>query len=192
MTTAAQDFNADGNVASKENGQGAAHHQRKPYGYGGNPLAREDTSDSARLPAFGGDFQPGLYRVDKERKFANPAPLGLCGFALTTFVLSLINLGTAGITEPNIVIGAAFAYGGLCQLLAGMWEMAVGNTFGATALSSYGGFWIGTAIILTPGGFNVIADLEAAGGAVTFFKSFGFYLMVSSNRRFDDNIANIC
>jgi uncharacterized protein len=56
--------------------------------------------------------------------------------------------------------------------------MAVGNTFGATALSSYGGFWIGTAIILTPGGFKIIADLEAT-SADTFFYSFGFYLFVS-------------
>jgi uncharacterized protein len=94
---------------------------RKPYNYGGNPLAHLNTGDSARFAAFGGEFQPGLYKSTEHRKFANPAPLGLCGFALTTFVLSLINLNTAGITEPNIVIGAAFAYGGLCQLLSGMW-----------------------------------------------------------------------
>jgi uncharacterized protein len=54
----------------------------------------------------------------------------------------------------------------------------VGNTFGATALSSYGGFWIGTAIILTPGGFSIIADLEAK-SPIPFLTSFGFYLMVS-------------
>ena len=117
-----------GNVSAgtgmeKENGPVGTDHatQRRHYDYGGNPLAHINTGDSARLAAFGGEFQPGLYRDTKERKFANPAPLGLCGFALTTFVLSLINLGTRGITEPNIVIGAAFAYGGLCQLLAGMW-----------------------------------------------------------------------
>ena len=56
--------------------------------------------------------------------------------------------------------------------------MAVGNTFGATALSSYGGFWIGTAIILTPGGFEIIQTLEKT-SALTFFNSFGLYLMVS-------------
>merc|ERR1711939_625311 len=129
--------------------------QRKPYDYGGNPLAHINTGDSVRLPAFGGEFQPGLYKPTEHRKFANPAPLGLSAFALTTFVLSLINLGTRGISGPSLVIGPAFGYGGLVQLLAGMWEMAVGNTFGATALSSYGGFWIGTAIILTPGGFEI-------------------------------------
>jgi succinate-acetate transporter protein len=72
---------------------------------------------------------------------ANPAPLGLAGFALTTFLLSASNAewtrGTAA------WIGYAFAYGGLCQLLAGMWEFRNKNVFGATAFSTYGGFWIG-------------------------------------------------
>ena len=99
----------------------AAHpNQRKPYDYGGNPMAHINTGDSARLQAFGGELQPGLYRPPR-RQFGNPAPMGLCGFALTTFLLSLINLGTKGLTEPNLVIGAAFGYGGLVQLLAGMW-----------------------------------------------------------------------
>ncbi len=89
------------------------------FGYG--PLAHTATDASGRLPAFGGEFQPGLYREIKDRKIANPAPLGLCAFALTTFVLSLINMGTRGIAEPNIVVGIAFGYGGLIQLLAGMW-----------------------------------------------------------------------
>ena len=58
--------------------------------------------------------------------------------------------------------------------------MAVGNTFGATALSSYGGFWIGTAIILTPGGFEIIEGLTLKDGSdLPFITSFGFYLMVS-------------
>jgi len=171
MSTA-QEHNAAKIEASDHNG---TPHQRR-HGDHGNPLAHAHTGDDTRLAAFGGDFQPGLYKMDPNRKFANPAPLGLCGFALTTFVLSCINLGTRGLSEPNIVIGAAFAYGGLVQLLAGMWEMAVGNTFGATALSSYGGFWIGTAIILTPGGFKIIATLEATSTA-TFYNSFGLYLM---------------
>jgi hypothetical protein len=120
-------MSAEAGTMDKENGTTSHDHathgaaQRRPYDYGGNPLAHINTGDSARLPAFGGEFQPGLYRPIEGRKFANPAPLGLCGFALTTFVLSLINCGTRGISEPNIVIGAAFAYGGLVQLLAGMW-----------------------------------------------------------------------
>jgi len=106
----------------------AATKQRKPYDYGGNPLAHINTGDSVRLPAFGGEFQPGSYKSTEGRKFANPAPLGLSAFALTTFVLSLINLGTRGITGPSLVIGAAFAYGGLVQLLAGMWYVCFVDT----------------------------------------------------------------
>lgn len=93
----------------------------KAYDYGGNPLAHTNTGESARFPAFGGEFQPGLYKPTTERKFANPAPLGLSAFALTTFVLSLINLQTKGVSKPNVVVAIAFGYGGLVQLLAGMW-----------------------------------------------------------------------
>lgn len=74
----------------------------------------------------------------------NPAPLGLSAFALTTFVLSAhnANLMTGGPGAVTIVLGLALFYGGLAQLLAGMWEFKVGNTFGATAFSSYGAFWL--------------------------------------------------
>lgn len=88
------------------------------FGYG--PLAQVNTAE-ARLPPFGGEFQPGLYKPVEGRKFGNPAPLGLCAFALTTFVLSAINMGTRDLVKPNIVVGLAFGYGGLVQLLAGMW-----------------------------------------------------------------------
>ncbi|WFD36901.1 Meiotically up-regulated protein 86 protein [Malassezia cuniculi] len=121
-------------------------------------------------------MQPGLYRNVAERKIANPAPLGLSAFALTTFVLSLINLGTRGLSEPSIIIALGFGYGGLVQLLAGMWEMAVGNTFGATALSSYGGFWISFALLLTPG-MGIEASTKAAGGTTGLNNTLGIYLM---------------
>jgi len=168
------------------NGQNGAPEARSGYNYGGNPLAHLNTGESARFPAFGGEFQPGLYRPTTHRKFANPAPLGLSAFALTTFVLSLINCGTRNLTEPNIVVALAFGYGGLVQLLAGMWEMAVGNTFGATALSSYGGFWLSFAIILTPGGFGIqaaYATVDATTGKATgagaddFTNAFGLFLL---------------
>jgi len=144
------------------------------YDYGGNPLAHTNTGESARLPAFGGEFQPGLYRPTDHRKFANPAPLGLSAFALTTFVLSLINIGVRDVTTPNVVVALAFGYGGLVQLLAGMWEMAVGNTFGATALSSYGGFWLSFAIVLTPGGFDIAGAYTSM---VDFNNAFGYFLI---------------
>jgi hypothetical protein len=156
------------------NGQNAG---RARFDYGGNPLAHMNTGESARYPAFGGEFQPGLYKPTTERKFANPAPLGLSAFALTTFVLSLININVRSVAEPNIVVALAFGYGGLVQLLAGMWEMAVGNTFGATALSSYGGFWLSFAIVLTPGGFDIVASYSGTGtGANDFANAFGFFL----------------
>ncbi|KAL8998256.1 MAG: hypothetical protein Q9169_002660 [Polycauliona sp. 2 TL-2023] len=145
------------------------------FGYG--PLAHVPTAGSGRLPAFGGEFQPGLFKEVKDRKFANPAPLGLSAFALTTFVLSLINMRAKSVAEPNLVVGLAFGYGGLVQLLAGMWEMAVGNTFGATALSSYGGFWLSFAIILTPGGFSIEDAYVEAQGESAFYDAFGFFLM---------------
>jgi len=74
---------------------------------------------------------------------ADPAPLGLAAFALTTFLLSAANAGWMGAATGNAWLGYAFAYGGLCQLLAGMWEFRNNNVFGATAFSTYGGFWIG-------------------------------------------------
>ena len=89
------------------------------FGYG--PLAHPNKDNEARLPAFGGEFQPGLYRDVKERTLGNPAPLGLSAFALTAFVLSLINMGTRDVAVPNIVVALAFGYGGLVQVLAGMW-----------------------------------------------------------------------
>jgi len=165
-------------AATGVNGQNLTPEQRARYDYGGNPLAHLNTGESARFPAFGGEFQPGLYRPTTHRKFANPAPLGLSAFALTTFVLSLINIGERGVTEPNIIVSLAFGYGGLVQLLAGMWEMAVGNTFGATALSSYGGFWISVAIILTPGGFDIVANYSGAGTNTNDFNNaFGYFFM---------------
>ncbi|HEY7782674.1 MAG TPA: acetate uptake transporter [Ktedonobacterales bacterium] len=90
---------------------------------------------------------------------ADPAPLGLFGFALTTFVLSVMNAGIiSAVAFTPIVIGLAVFYGGTAQLLAGMWEFRRGNTFGATAFPSYGAFWLSFAAILIPG-FAVVANL---------------------------------
>lgn len=82
---------------------------------------------------------------------ANPAPLGLAAFALTTFVLSTINVNWFPFAATGVVVALALAYGGLGQLLAGMWEFRAGNTFGATAFTSFGAFWLSYAAILIPG-----------------------------------------
>src|SRR5256885_737560 len=72
----------------------------------------------------------------------DPAPLGLAAFALTTFVLSFFNAGLVSGKGLPVVLGLALAYGGIAQLLAGMWEFRNNNTFGATAFTSFGAFWI--------------------------------------------------
>jgi len=106
-------------------------HREHTYAdYGGNPLAHilshTGSVESARFPAFGGAAQVGLYKASPF-EFANPVPLGLSGFALTTFLLSAINLGVEGLELPSLVIGPSLAYGGFIQLLAGMWDIALGN-----------------------------------------------------------------
>lgn len=96
------------------------------FGYG--PLAQTSANDNynnknnssgSKLSALENEAHPGTHV--KTHQFANPTPLGLSAFALTAFVLSLCNFQTRGVLEPNIVIGLAFGYGGLVQLLAGMW-----------------------------------------------------------------------
>src|SRR6476620_11804697 len=90
---------------------------------------------TTRNPEASHGFTPGAH-------IADPAPLGLAAFALTTFFLSCVNAGWVPASVEPVVFGLALAYGGGAQLLAGMWEFAKGNTFGATAFSSYGAFWI--------------------------------------------------
>ena len=75
-------------------------------------------------------------------KPADPGPLGLAAFAMTTFVLSMFNANLVDGKGVPVVLGLALAYGGVAQLLAGMWEFRTGNTFGAVAFTSFGAFWI--------------------------------------------------
>jgi succinate-acetate transporter protein len=101
---------------------------------------------ATREPTAGRDAEaraPGSWSV------ADPGPLGLAAFALTTFVLSMFNSGLMSEKGEPIVFGLAFAYGGLAQLLAGMWEFRTGNTFGATAFTSYGAFWLSFFVFVT-------------------------------------------
>src|SRR5947209_20630311 len=79
---------------------------------------------------------------------ADPGPLGLGAFALTTFVLSMFNAKLVGSGGEPVVLGLALAYGGLAQLLAGMWEFKTGNTFGAVGFSAFGAFWISFFFVL--------------------------------------------
>jgi len=92
---------------------------------------------------------------------ADPGPLGLTGFATTTFVLSIYNANLVSAGGTPVVLGLALAYGGIAQLLAGMWEFRTGNTFGAVAFSSYGAFWISFYVLL------VVAAKDIPGKDVT-------------------------
>ncbi|TFD16148.1 hypothetical protein E3T26_04870 [Cryobacterium sp. TMT1-21] len=95
--------------------------------------------------------------VSGPASFADPAALGLGAFALTTFVLSTVNAGLLPATVEPIVFSLALFYGGIAQFAAGMWEFAKGNTFGATAFTSFGAFWTSFWYLATA------TDLSAAG-----------------------------
>jgi uncharacterized protein len=115
---------------------------------------------------------------------ADPGPLGLAGFALTTFVLSMFNAGLVGKSAEPVVLGLALAYGGVAQVLAGMWEFRTGNTFGAVAFTSFGAFWISYWALVT----FFIGDIPAneVGAAVGLYLiSWGIftsYMFVASLR----------
>lgn len=94
--------------------------------------------------ARGGAYDPTRGETARSElwKPADPAPLGLAGFAMTTFVLSMFNSNLVDEKGTPVVLGLALAYGGIVQLLAGLWEFRTGNTFGAVAFCSYGAFWL--------------------------------------------------
>jgi succinate-acetate transporter protein len=79
--------------------------------------------------------------TNEPKRYPNPAPLGLAAFALTTWLLSMINAGWFDGDALKLVIACALAYGGTAQMIAGVMELPRGNTFGATAFISYGAFW---------------------------------------------------
>src|SRR4051812_17734747 len=113
---------------------------------------------------------------------ADPAPLGLAAFALTTFLLSASNAGLTHGTEAWL--GYAFAYGGLVQLLAGVWEFRNRNVFGATAFSTYGGFWIGLGLYiqLVAGGATPAQVDNDLGWILLAFAIFNTYMLLWSLR----------
>jgi succinate-acetate transporter protein len=108
---------------------------------------------------------------------ADPGPLGLAGFAGTTFVLSLINANLISAKGIGVVLALALAYGGLAQLLAGMWEFRTGNTFGAVAFSSFGAFWISFYILLhvVPAGTITLHALSAYLWMWAIFTTYMFF-----------------
>jgi len=130
------------------------------------------------------------HAAHKPSRIGNPGALGLFSFASTTFILSLYNVGTRGVVVPNVVVGMAIFTGGLAQFLAGMWEFPRGNTFGATAFSSFGAFWMSYATILLPStgivaayGDNLTELNNALGIYLVTWFMFTFLLMLGALRR---------
>lgn len=117
-------------------------------------------------------------------KVANPAPLGLAGFGLTTVVLSIIN---AGLLKPDaipVVVPLAFAFGGIGQLFAGLLEYKNGNTFGLVAFTSYGAFWWWYAFLIWTIGAGWIKapDNAAIGVALLMWGVFTLYMWIATFR----------
>jgi succinate-acetate transporter protein len=121
--------------------------------------------------------QYAVERTEAEASaIANPAPLGLSAFALTTFVLSCSNAGfifTKVGAGASIVVGLALFYGGVGQLVAGIQEFRAGNTFGATAFCSYAGFWLALGVVLLPPSGLVAALIKEA----TLAQALGAFLL---------------
>ncbi|ODQ82753.1 hypothetical protein BABINDRAFT_159268 [Babjeviella inositovora NRRL Y-12698] len=110
--------------------------------------------------AFGGTLNTGL-RAAPSRKFANVAPMGLAAFSIPTMCMAFVNLGATGGTNISALIGAAFFLAGMVEILAGMWEVVMENTFGATVFTIYGAFWLSYGSILCDS-FGIIASYKSA------------------------------
>jgi hypothetical protein len=116
---------------------------------------------------------------------ADPAPLGLAAFALTTFLLSAANAGWMTKATGDAWLGYAFAYGGFAQLLAGMWEFRNKNVFGATAFSTYGGFWIGLglwALLVLPKAPSAAAANHDLAWILLAFAIFNTYMLLMATQ----------
>jgi uncharacterized protein len=115
---------------------------------------------------------------------ADPGPLGLAAFALTTFILSMFNSGLVSHAGEPVVLGVALAYGGIAQVLAGMWEFRTGNTFGAVAFTSFGGFWLSFWAFVTFFAGEIPAEHVAAavGLYLIAWGIFTLYMFVASLR----------
>jgi succinate-acetate transporter protein len=124
-------------------------------------------------------------RVGIAETIADPAPLGLAAFAMTTFVLSVVNAKLVNVEVEPVVLSLALFYGGIAQFTAGMWEFKRGNTFGALAFTSFGAFWLSFFYFVTflAGG---LAKLGEAGTATGLFllawTIFTAYMMIASLR----------
>ena len=129
--------------------------------------------------------QPAVQPATGGSAIADPAPLGLAAFALTTFLLSAANANWMSAASGNAWLGYALAYGGLAQLLAGMWEFRNRNVFGATAFSTYGAFWIGLFLWVQFVAPHILRPSVAAhdlGWILLAFAIFNTYMLIMSTQ----------
>lgn len=116
-------------------------------------------------------------------KIANPAPLGLAGFGFTTVLLNLVNAGIiGGDTKTSLVITMGLFFGGLCQLIAGLWAFKLGEIFPATAFSAYGAFWETFAfyLLLKPTSLMTSATQNGLAAYLMLWGIFTFYMWINS------------
>jgi succinate-acetate transporter protein len=111
-------------------------------------------------------------------KLANPAPLGLLGFGLTTVLLNLHNAGLFGINTMILAMG--IAYGGLAQVIVGIMEFRKGNTFGTVAFTSYGLFWWSLVALLTMPNLTFLTGFNGpdAAAMASYFFMWGLFTFV--------------
>lgn len=132
----------------------------------------------------GREEEPAGPRLISHREIADPAPLGLAAFAMSTVVLSVVNADLIPATLAFVVLPLALFYGGLAQLLAGMWEFVRNNTFGAVAFTSFGAFWLayaGYARFVVPG-LPKSTAFQATGLFLAVWGFFTLYMLVASLR----------
>jgi succinate-acetate transporter protein len=113
--------------------------------------------------------------IEVKDKTSNPAPLGLMGFGMTTVLLNLHNAGFFGL--GSMILAMGIFYGGLAQIIAGIMEWKKGNTFGTTAFTSYGLFWL-TLVWLIIAPKLGIAEATAKEGMTAYFFMWGLFTFV--------------
>jgi uncharacterized protein len=148
------------------------------------------TTDTHAAPAAAGEFAshptlaPDLAAPAPQPLIADPAPLGLAAFAMTTFILSCFNAGLIDGKLELVVLPVALFYGGIAQFFAGMWEFRKGNTFGALAFTSYGAFWLSFAALVkfVAPALPAASAHQAVGLYLLAWTIFTAYMMIASFR----------
>lgn len=123
------------------------------------------------MQAFGGTLNPGSAPAPS-RKFGNAAPVGLFAFSVTMIVLGFCTCGVRGVGAPNVMVGCAIFGGGLCELVAGIWEIVAENTFAACVFLCFSAFWFAWSLLNLPLGIEKYYATEDE-----FAQAIGLFLM---------------